>query len=125
MPNDTKKASNNDLERAFEQVRQQEHDVQRTDHRAFLNQLSAIPTLHQQQVEAKEETANSLFEKWLNPSFLLSVRGLISQGAFALMLLVSGLATGLEFAETDQGFEDYDVSASLFGDETTDYSIDG
>ena len=125
MPNDTKKASNNDLERAFEQVRQQEHDVQLTDHRAFLNQLSAIPTLHQQKATVGAETANSVLEKWLNPSFLLSVRGLISQGAFALMLLVSGLATGLEFAEAEQGFDDYDVSASLFGDETTDYSIDG
>ena len=125
MPNEVENVSNDDLDRAFEQVRQQEHDGQPTDHQAFLNQLSAIPSLHPQLVMGKAETANSLLEKWLTPSFLLSARGLISQGAFALMLLVSGLATGLEFAEADQVFDEYDVSASLFGDDTADYSIDG
>ena len=66
MPNNNENVSSDDLERAFEQVRQQEHDVQLTDHRAFLNQLSAIPTLHQQKATVGAETANSVLEKWLN-----------------------------------------------------------
>ncbi|MBO6504650.1 MAG: hypothetical protein JJ850_04610 [Kordiimonadaceae bacterium] len=125
MPNDKDVLSDDDLDLIFSQVRTRDNDDQTADHKAFLNQLSAIPSMHPQQDTVHAGVLSELIDRWLSPSFLLSARGLVSQGAFALVLLASGVATGLELAETETDFYDYDVSASLFGDDTSDYSIDG
>lgn len=125
MPDEKDMLSDKELDQIFEKVRTQEYDTQSLDNRAFLNQLSAIPSMHQQQEVVTDGLPGSLIEKWLVPSFLLSARGLVSQGAFALVLLASGIVTGLELAETEPDFDDYDISASLFGGDASDYSIDG
>ncbi len=125
MPNEKDMLSDKQLDQVFEQVRTQAHDAQLPDNKAFLNQLSAIPGMHHQQKPAGDGRVGNWIETWLSPSFLLSARGLVSQGAFALVLLASGIVTGLELSETEPDFDDYDVSASLFGGDTSDYSIDG
>lgn len=125
MPNEKDMLPDDALEQLFSDVRAQEHDAQLPENKMFLNQLSAIPAMHQQQQTTGEDALTGLIEKWLSPSFLLSARGLVSQGAFALILLMSGIVTGLELADTEPGFDDYDVSASLFGGDTIEYSIDG
>lgn len=125
MPNKQDMLTDEALDNLFEQVRSLEQDAEAPDNKAFLNQLSAIPAMHRQHEAAHSDALGDLIDKWLSPTFLLSARGLVSQGAFALVLLVSGVATGLELAETEPEFYDYDVSASLFGSDTSDYSIDG
>lgn len=125
MPEDKDILSDQELDQIFEQVRTQAHDAQLPDNKAFLNQLSAIPDMHRQQKPVGGGSTGKLIETWLSPAFLLSARGLVSQSAFALVLLASGIVTGLELSETEPDFDDYDVSAGLFGGDTSDYSIDG
>lgn len=125
MSEDKDILSDKELDQIFDQARTQAHDAQLPDNRAFLNQLSAIPDMHHQPKPVSGGSIGNLIETWLSPAFLLSARGLVSQGAFALVLLASGIVTGLELSETEPDFDDYDVSASLFGGDTSDYSIDG
>lgn len=130
MAEEKNQVTDAEMDALFAALRVKERDDAQPENRAFLNSLASIPDRHRQaQVEPSADQAgwsiDNLIEKWLSPDRLLSARGLVSQAAFASVLLVSGIVTGLEVAEEPQGFDDYDVSASLFGDESTDYSIDG
>lgn len=127
MTEDKRPLSDKELEKLFADMSAEQRGDGTAGATAFLNSLSAIPSNHRQEAPAAGGVA---FGKWierlLDPDRLLSVRGLATQGAFALILLVSGFATGLELSEADAEFSDYDISASLFSDDDdTSYTIDG
>lgn len=104
---------------------------------AFLARLAGIPDTYDQVVDTTAPTAADMkirgisvrsfaafFEQFFEPSRLFSLRGLVSQGAFAVVLLVSGIVVGLDAGQIDE-FEEYDVSAALFGEEDQGFSLDG
>ncbi len=130
MAEDKKTITGAEMDALFVALREKEQDEAVPESRAFLNSLASIPDRHPQTETPVSASMGgwslgALIERWFSPEQLLSARGLATQTAFASLLLVSGIAAGLEATEEPQAFEDYDISASLFGDESVEYSIDG
>lgn len=131
MAEDGKQITDSDLDMLFAKARREAQGQDDAESLAFLNSLAGIPGRQpQEQIQASSAVSvgwslSGLIDAWFEPSRLLSARGLMSQGAFAMVLLVSGIVTGLEMAEEPQVFDDFDVSAGLFGDEEDTYSFDG
>ena len=130
MADEKNQVTDAEMDTLFAALRAKEHDSAQPDNRAFLNSLASIPDMHTQAQTSNPAvqagwSIGDLIDRWLSPDRLFSAKGLASQAAFASILLVSGIVTGLEVAEEPQVFDDYDISASLFGDESADYSIDG
>lgn len=125
------------LDQLFCELRYSEQGDTATDHAgSFMERLSQIPGTHVQEIAGpmarlpglvSDWSLSSFFGQLFDPARLFSARGLVSQGVFAAVLLVSGIVVGLEAVQTDlQGsYEDYDISAGLFGDEEQDLSFDG
>ena len=130
MAEEKKQVTDAEMDAMFAALRSKESDETQPENRAFLNSLTSIPDMHAQSQATPSAgqagwSIGDLVERWLSPDRLFSARGLVSQAAFASVLLISGIVTGLEVADEPLAFDDYDVSASLFGDEDADYSIDG
>lgn len=131
MAEDRKQITDSDLGVLFAKARREAQGQEGAESQAFLNSLAAIPDRHPQEQAQGAVAASAgwslfrLIDAWFEPSRLLSARGLISQGAFAMVLLVSGIVTGLEMAEEPQVFDDFDVSAGLFGGEDEPFSLNG
>lgn len=118
----------------FDRAGQQE----KADAGDFLSRLADIPLQHEQESvrqsarqSARQNRGANIggwsfgrrIEQLFEPALLFSVRGLVSQGAFAAVLLVSGVMVGLDAAQTDT-FDDYDISAGLFETEDQGFALD-
>lgn len=130
MAEDRKQITDTDLDMVFAKARRETQGQGEADSQAFLNSLAGIPDRHPQQRAQASAVSDGwslsgLIDAWFEPSRLLSARGLISQGAFAAVLLVSGIVTGLEMAEEPQVFDDFDISAGLFGGEEETFYLNG
>lgn len=131
MVEDPNNLTDAELAAAFAVVRRRERGAATPEAQSFLDTLTSVPDRHTQAIPgvnatpARRGSFGSFFEAWFDPATLLSARGLVSQGAFAAVLLVTGIVAGLEAAEDPQVFDDFDVSAGLFGSEDDDYALDG
>ncbi len=131
MAEDYKNLTDAELAAAFAAVQKKERGAATPEAQSFLNALTSVPDRHAQAiptlnpVPVRPSSFGSFFNALFDPATLLSARGLVSQGAFAAVLLVTGMVAGLEAAEDPQVFDDFDVSAGLFGSEDDNYALDG
>lgn len=130
MAEKDKQLADEELDAIFASARKAAQGEGTPESRAFLNTLASIPARHAQESASRSAGAagwslSAWLETWTNPDRLFSARGLVSQGAFAFIMLVSGIAAGFGTVPEPDFFDDYDISASLFGSDDTDYSLDG
>jgi hypothetical protein len=98
----------------------------------FLARLQAIPEQYPHPAfavdsDAQDQSFTIALGAWLGsllePKSLWSPAGFLAQGAMAAVLLVAGVFVGVQ--QRPDTFDDYDISATLFEENSPEYSIDG